>query len=112
MEHTLTKRRILELYLNVVEWGEGIFGIEAASLHYFGKPSSLITASEATRLVAVLPNPIKFTVNGNSRYAQKRADLIYRIMVKRGIVVEDYEEALKDPESQITSHDQYLPPHP
>jgi monofunctional glycosyltransferase len=100
MEHTLSKRRILELYLNVVEWGEGIFGIEAASIHYFGKSSSLITASEAARLVAVLPNPRRFAVNGNSRYVQKRSDLIYRIMVQRGIVVEDYEEVLKDRESQ------------
>jgi monofunctional glycosyltransferase len=112
MEHTLTKRRILELYLNVVEWGEGIYGIEAASLHYFGKPSSLVTAAEAARLAAVLPNPIRFTVNGNSRFVQRRADLIYRIMVKRGIVVEDYEEALKDPESQNASPDHDLPQNP
>jgi monofunctional glycosyltransferase len=101
MEKTLSKRRILELYLNVAEWGEGIFGAEAASLHYYGKPSSFLTAQEASRLVAVLPNPIRYQVNGNSRYVERKARLIYRIMVRRGIVVEEYEEAIKEPESQL-----------
>jgi monofunctional biosynthetic peptidoglycan transglycosylase len=93
MERTLSKRRILELYLNVAEWGEGIFGVEAAALHYFGKHASALTAAEAARLAVVLPNPRRFNVNGTSGYVQRRSLLIYRIMVKRGIVVEEYEEA-------------------
>lgn len=93
MERTLSKRRILEIYLNIAEWGEGVFGVEAASLHYYGKSSSLLTADEAARLAAVLPNPRRYAVNGNSQYVEKRARLIYTIMVKRGIVVHDYEEA-------------------
>jgi monofunctional glycosyltransferase len=96
MERTISKKRILELYLNVVEWGEGIFGVEAASLHYYGKPSSLLTGQEASHLVAVLPNPRKYLVNGNSRYVERRARLIYHIMAKRGIVVKEYEEAVKE----------------
>jgi monofunctional glycosyltransferase len=99
MERTLSKRRILELYLNVAEWGEGIFGVEAACLHYYGKTSSLLTAQESSRLVAVLPNPIRYSANGNSRYVERKARLIYRIMIRRGIVVEDYEEAIKEPET-------------
>jgi monofunctional biosynthetic peptidoglycan transglycosylase len=99
MERTLSKRRILELYLNVVEWGEGVFGVEAASLHHYGKPSSLLTAQEASRLVAVLPNPRRYRVSGSSHYVERKSRLIYRIMAKRGIVVEDYEEATKQPEA-------------
>lgn len=93
MERTLSKRRILEIYLNIAEWGEGIFGVEAASLHYYNKSCSLLSADEAARLAAVLPNPRRYAVNGSSRYVQKRAAVIYNIMVKRGIVVRDYEEA-------------------
>jgi len=97
MERTLSKRRILELYLNVAEWGEGIFGVEAASLHYYGKPSRLITPEEAARLAAVLPNPRRYAVNGSSRHVEKRAGAIYTIMVKRGIVVQYYEDAAREP---------------
>jgi len=106
MERTLSKRRILELYLNVAEWGEGIFGVEAASLHYYGKSSALLTPQEAARLVAVLPNPRRYQVNGNSRYVDRRARLIYRVMMRRGIVVEDYEEAVKEPQTPLTSPEQ------
>ncbi len=101
MEKTLSKRRILELYLNVVEWGEAIFGIEAASLHYYGKHASLLSPEEAARLAAVLPNPRRYAVNGDSRYVARRARLIYDIMVKRGIVVKDYEEAAKESDQPL-----------
>lgn len=96
MERTLSKRRILEIYLNVAEWGEGIFGIEAASLHYFGKPAQLLDVYEAARLAAVLPNPRRYKLNGDSRYVQKRATIIYDIMVRRGIVVPAYQEAMQE----------------
>jgi monofunctional biosynthetic peptidoglycan transglycosylase len=94
MEKVLTKKRILELYLNVVEWGEVIFGIEAAALHYYGKHASEIGPEEAARLAAVLPNPRKYSPTGDSRYVSSRSDLIYTIMVKRGIVVPEYEEVV------------------
>jgi monofunctional glycosyltransferase len=96
MERALSKRRILELYLNVVEWGEAIFGIEAAARHYYGKPAADITPEEAARLAAVLPNPIKYKVNGRSPYVERRTALIYSIMVKRGVVIPMYDE-LKEP---------------
>jgi monofunctional biosynthetic peptidoglycan transglycosylase len=97
MERVLTKRRILELYLNVVEWGEGgLFGIDAASRHYYGKPSSELSPEEAARLAAVLPNPRKFSPLGESRYVVHRSNLIYSIMVRRGIVVPEYEDVVED----------------
>ena len=93
MERVLSKRRILELYLNLVEWGEGIFGVEATSRHYFGKPSSELTPQEAARLAAVLPNPRRYTPAGDQRYVINRSNAIYNIMIQRGIIAPEYEEA-------------------
>ena len=91
IEKTLSKKRILELYLNVAEWGEGIFGIEAASYHYYGKPSSELNPDESARLASVLPNPRKYIPTGTSRYVENRSRLIYNIMTKRGIVSEEFD---------------------
>jgi monofunctional glycosyltransferase len=96
MERMLKKRRILELYLNVAEWGDqGIFGIEAAARHYYGKSAAELNPEEAARLAAVLPNPRKYDPLGESRYVVHRSDLIYSIMVRRGIVVPEYEEVIE-----------------
>ncbi len=92
IERTLSKRRILELYLNVVEWGDGVFGIEAASRHYFGKNASELTPVEAARLASVLPNPRRYDPTGDQRYVLRRSEIIYNIMVRRGIVLPEYEE--------------------
>lgn len=60
LEHHLSKRRILELYLNVAEWGQGIFGAEAAAQHHFHKPASSLTEEEAAILAAILPSPRRY----------------------------------------------------
>ncbi len=100
MERTVPKKRILELYLNVAEWGDrGIFGIEAASRKYYGKSAAELAPEEAARLASVLPNPRKFNPLGNQRYVIHRSNLIYNIMVRRGIVVPEYEEVSEPGES-------------
>ncbi len=97
MEKVLTKKRILELYLNVVEWGDkGIFGIETASQYYYGKSASALTPEESVRLSTVLPNPRKYSPVGDSKYVTNRANLIYSIMIKRGIVIPGYEEIIDE----------------
>jgi monofunctional biosynthetic peptidoglycan transglycosylase len=97
LERALSKRRILEIYLNVAEWGpRGIFGIEAAARHYYGKHASELGPEEAAQLAAVLPNPRRFNPLGDSRYVRYRSHLIYRIMVRRGIVVPEYEESERE----------------
>ena len=68
-----SKRRILEVYLNVAEFDEGIFGIEAASQHYFGIPPSKLTAVQAARLAAILPAPQNRSASRPSGYVRKRA---------------------------------------
>jgi len=91
IEKTLSKKRILELYLNVAEWGEGIFGIEAASFYFYGKHASALNPEEAARLASVLPNPRKYNPTGTSAYVEKRSKIIYNIMIKRGIVTEEFD---------------------
>ncbi|TCD48047.1 monofunctional biosynthetic peptidoglycan transglycosylase [Chlorobium sp. N1] len=86
IERSLSKRRILELYLNSVEWGDGIFGIEAAARHYYGVGARDLSARQASRLAAVLPNPIRWSPTGSSATVRKRSSIIYRIMQKRGLV--------------------------
>lgn len=97
LERALTKRRILEIYLNVVEWGDGVFGIEAASRRYFGKSALDLGPMEAARLVSTLPSPIRFNPTGGQRFVLSRSAVIYNIMVKRGIALPEYEEIQNTP---------------
>lgn len=66
------KRRIIEVYLNVVEWGPGVFGAEAAARRWFGKPASKLTPLEAARLAAILPNPNRYRANPPGPYVNSR----------------------------------------
>ncbi|KIX11707.1 monofunctional biosynthetic peptidoglycan transglycosylase [Dethiosulfatarculus sandiegensis] len=84
MENQLSKKRILELYLNFAEWGKGIFGAEAAARYYFKKSASRLRPMEAARLAAILPNPRYYNPAGKSRYVRIKARRIYRIMQRRG----------------------------
>jgi monofunctional biosynthetic peptidoglycan transglycosylase len=78
------KRRILEVYLNIAEFGDGIYGVGAASPRYFGKPASRLTRHEAALLAAVLPNPKRMHVDRPSRYVERRAWWIERQMMRLG----------------------------
>jgi monofunctional biosynthetic peptidoglycan transglycosylase len=81
LEHTLSKQRILEIYLNNVEWGEGVFGAEAAAQHYFRKSASRLTAYEAARLAVMLPAPKRFERNPGSGYLAGRTSTVAARMV-------------------------------
>lgn len=96
IENHLSKKRIIEIYLNVAEWGDGVFGIEMAARTHYGKSAAALNAQEAARLAAVLPNPRKFSPTGTSRYVSGRAERIYQIMVRRGIVIPEFEDVMKD----------------
>lgn len=101
IEQTLSKRRILELYVNVAEWGDGIFGIDAAARHYYGVSASRLTASQSARLAAALPNPVLYKPTGSSRFVKVRAKHIYAIMLRRGLVVPDYREVMAAPDTPV-----------
>ncbi|MBX3586431.1 MAG: monofunctional biosynthetic peptidoglycan transglycosylase [Ramlibacter sp.] len=76
LELLLGKQRILEIYLNSVEWGEGVFGAEAAAQHYYRKPAARLSAWEAARLAVMLPRPRYFEKVPNSGYLASRAGTI------------------------------------
>jgi len=100
IEKTLSKRRILEIYLNVAEWGDGIFGIEAAARHYYHKSAKNLTAREASRLAAVLPNPIRYNPIGTQKYVVNRARIIYKTMKRRGVIQSIYKEVMRVPKKE------------
>jgi monofunctional biosynthetic peptidoglycan transglycosylase len=76
LEALLSKERILEIYLNNVEWGEGVFGAEAAAQHYFRKSATQLSPFEAARLAVMLPRPKYFEKLPNSGYLTERAGVI------------------------------------
>jgi monofunctional glycosyltransferase len=78
IEATWSKRRILEVYLNVIEFGDGVYGVESASNRFFHKSAKLLTSKEAALLIAVLPNPRKFLVDRPSAYVRFRQASILR----------------------------------
>jgi monofunctional glycosyltransferase len=76
LEYTLDKERILELYLNVIEWGNGVFGAEAAARRYFGVSAAQLSAEQAARLAAMAPNPRFYERNGNAPGLRKKIGII------------------------------------
>ncbi|MCB2035202.1 MAG: transglycosylase domain-containing protein, partial [Ottowia sp.] len=73
LEQLLSKQRILEIYLNSVEWGEGVFGAEAAAQHYFRKSAAQLSSWESARLAVMLPRPKYFEKLPSSAYLNHRA---------------------------------------
>ncbi len=84
IELTWPKRRILEVYLNIVELGEGVFGVEAASQRYFHRSAARLSAEQSALLAAVLPNPLRFRVDRPSAYVQERRGWIVEQMGQVG----------------------------
>jgi len=76
MEALWGKQRILEIYVNMIEWGDGIYGVEAASRVYFGISATQLSADRAARLAAVVPNPRRFSVVAPSKYVLKRTAFV------------------------------------
>jgi monofunctional biosynthetic peptidoglycan transglycosylase len=72
MEQVMSKRRILELYLNVAEWGEGVFGAEAAARYHFGVPAAALTPEQSAWLAAILPSPRRYERGRQTPYIEGR----------------------------------------
>ncbi len=84
LEHYISKDRILELYLNYIEFGKGIFGVGAASEIYFMEPAANLSPEQAARLSAIIPSPIKHTPESTSRFVSSRTEIILTRMEARG----------------------------
>lgn len=76
LETIMSKRRILEIYLNVIEWGEGVFGAEAAARYHYGTSAAGLGAEQAARLAAVVPSPRRYGPGSNTAYLQRRTQTI------------------------------------
>jgi monofunctional biosynthetic peptidoglycan transglycosylase len=84
LEALWTKKRILEVYINIIEMGEGVYGVEAAARHYFKKNASNLSKRECALIAACLPNPRKFIANKPTARINKKAAVIQRYMYKIG----------------------------
>lgn len=85
LEKVMSKRRILEIYLNVIEWGNGIFGAEAAIRYYYGVPASSVTEAQAARLAAMVPAPRFYDRNRNTPWLLRKTDIVLSRMASTQI---------------------------
>jgi len=98
LERTLSKQRIFEIYLNIIEWGDGIYGIEPAARRYFGKSASELLPEEAAILAAMIPNPRRYTPTRNLKYLEKRkAQILERLARWNYLAPEEYQAAIVRP---------------
>jgi len=76
LETIMSKRRILEIYLNVIEWGDGVYGAEAAARYHYGTNAAVLTDEQAARLAAIVPSPRRYGPDSNTDYLQRRTQTI------------------------------------
>lgn len=110
LEALLDKQRILELYVNLIEWGNGVFGIEAASQTFFQKSASALTLDESASLAAVIPSPLRHRPDMDSPYVVRRRAMVLRRMAARTrgeIITTEEDESSSDPD-QSTQPDSVL----
>ena len=105
LERELGKRRILELYLNVVEWGKGVFGCEAAARAYFAKSCADLSPDEAVAMAVVLPNPRRWDPSKHGRYVEKNSARIVSRMAASGLWpdADGYEDEVSTPSAVAQS---------
>ena len=111
LERALSKRRIFELYLNLIEWGDGVYGAEAAARRYFGVSAAELSPRQAVLLAAVIINPIRYSVLDPPRRIEHRVRMIATRMRRRGALSEaEYDQALGLPPPAPTPDTGAAPP--
>ena len=80
LEKMMSKRRIFEIYLNVIEWGNGVFGAEAAARHYFKISAAQLSASQAAKLAAMVPNPRFYDTHQSAKGLLRKTNIIIQRM--------------------------------
>lgn len=111
LEKELGKRRIFEIYLNIAEWGKGIWGAEAAAQAYFGKSAADLTPEEAAALAAALPSPRRYNPAGGTRFMERRKSQIVARMRASGYLPDEADDAeLEDSFEVISSTEAEVSP--
>ena len=112
LEEDLGKRRILELYLNVIEWGDGVYGAEAAARRYYGKPASALDADEAAGLAAMIPNPRRINPRVDPRRFARAQRRVVWLMANAGYLSRSGLGAEPPPLEPEDDDDEPAPPEP
>jgi monofunctional biosynthetic peptidoglycan transglycosylase len=112
LEQELTKRRILELYLNVIEWGDGIYGAEAAARAWMGKPAAALEPAEAASLAAMIPNPRRINPRVNAARLARAQRRVLWLMAQAGYLGRSGMGAEPPPEEPADDDDEPLPAEP
>jgi monofunctional biosynthetic peptidoglycan transglycosylase len=97
LEDDLTKLRILTLYLNVIEWGDGVYGAEAAARHWYAKPAAFLQREEAAGLAAMIPNPRRINPRNNPRWFERARARVLGLMERSGYIGRDVADLGADP---------------
>ena len=103
LERELGKRRIFELYLNIAEWGKGIWGAEAAAQAYFGHSAADLTPEEAAALAAALPSPRRYNPTGGTRFMERRKSQIVARMRASGYLPDEADDAALEDSFEVIS---------
>jgi monofunctional biosynthetic peptidoglycan transglycosylase len=106
LEADLTKARILTLYLNVIEWGDGIYGVEAAARHWYGKPASALSPAEAAGLVAMIPNPRRINPRVAAARHERATRRVLWLMGQAGYIGRDVAGLGAEPPAEPVEEDE------
>jgi monofunctional biosynthetic peptidoglycan transglycosylase len=112
MESDLSKARILALYLNLIEWGDGVYGCEAAARRWYGKPASDLSVAEAAALVAMIPNPRRLNPQASPGRHERATRRVLRLMGLAGYIGRDAAGLGAEPPPESVPEDEEAPPSP
>ena len=106
LEADLTKARILALYLNLIEWGDGIYGCEAGARSWYGKPASALSATEAAGLAAMIPNPRRINPRVSALRRERATRRVLWLMGQAGYIGRDVASLGAEPPAETASEDE------
>jgi len=106
LEADLPKARILALYLNLIEWGDGVYGCEAGARHWYGKPASALSASEAAGLAAMIPNPRRLNPRANASRHERATRRVLWLMGQAGYIGRDVAGLGAEPPPEMVAEDE------
>jgi monofunctional biosynthetic peptidoglycan transglycosylase len=112
LESDLSKTRILALYLNVIEWGDFVYGCEAAAQRWYGKPAAALNETEAAGLAAMIPNPRRLNPQVNAARHERATRRVLWLMAQAGYLGRDAAPLGAEPPPEIVPEDEELPPTP
>jgi monofunctional biosynthetic peptidoglycan transglycosylase len=112
LESDLSKARILALYLNLIEWGDGVYGCDAAARHWYGRPASDLSAAEAAGLAAMIPNPRRLNPRVNAARHERATRRVLWLMGQAGYIGRDVAGLGAEPPPETVAEDEEPEPAP